>query len=186
MAEGMSGLDITAIRNDFPILKREINGRPLVYLDNALEARRAQGRLNGKEDLIEAIMEGAVLRVRPKAMTVAIIFAGLIPIMLGSGTGSEVMSRLAAPMVGGVLTDILFTLLVLPVLLFLGTRDPIVGDAATAAETAGEYPDIEITILDSGHLVAVEHRETVNAKLVEFLNKHGCLPTETSPENPVE
>jgi len=69
----------------------------------------------------------------------------------------------------------------MPVLLFLGTRDPIVGDAADAAETAGEYPDIEIIILDSGHILAVEHRETVNPKLVEFLNKHGCLPPPPSP-----
>jgi len=74
----------------------------------------------------------------------------------------------------------------MPVLLFLGTRDPIVGDAATAAETAGDYPDIEITILDSGHIVAVEHRETVNPKLVEFLKKHGCLPPQEPSGNSLE
>lgn len=62
----------------------------------------------------EAIREGAVLRVRPKAMTVAVIIAGLLPIMWGSGTGSEVMQRIAAPMVGGMITAPLLSLLVVP------------------------------------------------------------------------
>ncbi len=62
----------------------------------------------------EAIEEGAILRMRPKAMTVAVIFAGLLPIMLGSGTGSEVMQRIAAPMVGGMVTAPLLSLLVIP------------------------------------------------------------------------
>jgi len=74
----------------------------------------------------------------------------------------------------------------MPVLLFLGIRDPIVGDAAVAAETARQYPNIEIIILDSGHIVAVEHRDKVNAKLMEFLRGHDCLsappPLEESPK----
>ncbi|MGD8642680.1 MAG: efflux RND transporter permease subunit [Chromatiales bacterium] len=94
----------------------------LVYLDNALEARRAQGRLNGPEDLLEAIMEGAVLRVRPKAMTVAVIIGGLLPIMLSTGTGSEVMQPIAAPMVGGMITAPLLSLFVLPAIYLLWRR----------------------------------------------------------------
>jgi Cu(I)/Ag(I) efflux system membrane protein CusA/SilA len=86
----------------------------LIYLDHAIEKRRAAGRLSTERDLIEAIEEGAVLRVRPKAMTVAVIVAGLLPIMLGSGTGSEVMRRIAAPMVGGMITAPLLSMLVLP------------------------------------------------------------------------
>ena len=67
-----------------------------------------------ERDLIEAIEEGAVLRVRPKAMTVAVIVAGLLPIMLPSGTGSEIMRRIAAPMVGGMITAPLPSMLALP------------------------------------------------------------------------
>jgi Cu(I)/Ag(I) efflux system membrane protein CusA/SilA len=86
----------------------------LIYLDHAIEKRRATNRFTTERDLIEAIEEGAVLRVRPKAMTVAVIVAGLLPIMLGGGTGSEVMRRIAAPMVGGMITAPLLSMLVLP------------------------------------------------------------------------
>jgi copper/silver efflux system protein len=86
----------------------------LIYLDHAIEKRRTANKLTTERDLIEAIAEGAVLRVRPKAMTVAVIVAGLLPIMLGSGTGSEVMRRIAAPMVGGMITAPLLSMLVLP------------------------------------------------------------------------
>jgi Cu(I)/Ag(I) efflux system membrane protein CusA/SilA len=86
----------------------------LIYLDHAIERRRATDRFTTERDLIEAIEEGAVLRVRPKAMTVAVIVAGLLPIMLGNGTGSEVMRRIAAPMVGGMITAPLLSMLVLP------------------------------------------------------------------------
>jgi Cu(I)/Ag(I) efflux system membrane protein CusA/SilA len=64
--------------------------------------------------VLDAIREGAVLRVRPKAMTVAVILAGLIPIVWGSGTGSEVMSRIAAPMLGGMITAPLLSLFIIP------------------------------------------------------------------------
>jgi Cu(I)/Ag(I) efflux system membrane protein CusA/SilA len=86
----------------------------LVYLRNALNERLAAGRTLSKELIEEAIREGAVLRVRPKAMTVAVILAGLIPIMFGSGAGSEIMQRIAAPMVGGMVTAPLLSLFVIP------------------------------------------------------------------------
>jgi Cu(I)/Ag(I) efflux system membrane protein CusA/SilA len=90
----------------------------LIYLDHAWQAIRAQRLAEGSEptvaDLYEAIMEGAVERVRPKMMTVVAIMAGLLPIMWSSGTGSEVMSRIAAPMVGGMISSTVLTLGVIP------------------------------------------------------------------------
>jgi Cu(I)/Ag(I) efflux system membrane protein CusA/SilA len=90
----------------------------LIYLDHAWEAlkakRRAEGKTPSVADLYEAIMEGAVERVRPKMMTVVAIMAGLLPIMWGTGTGSEVMSRIAAPMVGGMISSTVLTLAVIP------------------------------------------------------------------------
>src|SRR5512133_2474029 len=90
----------------------------LIYLDHAWEAiktrRRASGREPGVADLYEAVMEGAVERVRPKMMTVVAIMAGLLPIMWGTGTGSEVMRRIAAPMVGGMISSTILTLAVIP------------------------------------------------------------------------
>ena len=86
----------------------------LIYLDHAIAKRRTADQFHTLADLIEAIEEGAVLRVRPKAMTVAVIIAGLLPIMFGGGTGSEVMRRIAAPMVGGMITAPMLSMLVLP------------------------------------------------------------------------
>ncbi|HEX7026206.1 MAG TPA: CusA/CzcA family heavy metal efflux RND transporter [Gammaproteobacteria bacterium] len=91
----------------------------LVYLNNAVNQRREADELNNAEDLKAAVMHGAVMRVRPKAMTVAVILAGLLPIMLGGGTGSEVMRRIAAPMVGGMISAPLLSLFVLPVAYYL-------------------------------------------------------------------
>ncbi|QNN46767.1 efflux RND transporter permease subunit [Thermomonas brevis] len=92
----------------------------LIYLDHALEARAAQRQAEGRpldaRDLREAIIEGAVDRVRPKMMTVVAIMAGLLPIMWSSGTGSEVMRRIAAPMVGGMVSSTILTLAVIPAL----------------------------------------------------------------------
>jgi len=85
----------------------------LLYLKHAWDARVAQGKIT-HADLLDAILDGAVLRVRPKAMTVAVILAGLLPIMFGSGTGSEVMQRIAAPMVGGMITAPLLSMFVIP------------------------------------------------------------------------
>ncbi|HEW98047.1 MAG TPA: efflux RND transporter permease subunit [Beggiatoa sp.] len=96
----------------------------LVYLDNTIREYQITDRLTNYKNLKAAIMEGAVLRVRPKAMTVAVIIAGLLPIMLGHGTGSEVMQRIAAPMVGGMITAPLLSLFVVPAvyLLWKGRR----------------------------------------------------------------
>ncbi|HRL78315.1 MAG TPA: efflux RND transporter permease subunit [Candidatus Accumulibacter phosphatis] len=90
----------------------------LIYLDDAWEAVKAKcreaGRTANVDDLYAAVMEGAVERVRPKMMTVVAIMAGLLPIMWGTGTGSEVMSRIAAPMVGGMISSTVLTLAVIP------------------------------------------------------------------------
>jgi copper/silver efflux system protein len=86
----------------------------LVYLRTAWKRRLDAGEPANAATLRSAIHEGAVLRVRPKAMTVAVILAGLLPIMFGTGTGSEVMQRIAAPMVGGMLSAPLLSMLVIP------------------------------------------------------------------------
>ncbi|WP_295643151.1 efflux RND transporter permease subunit, partial [uncultured Methylibium sp.] len=93
----------------------------LLYLKQAWDARVAAGK-TGEADLLDAIREGAVLRVRPKAMTVAVILAGLFPIMWGTGTGSEVMQRIAAPMVGGMITAPLLSMFVIPAAYLLMRR----------------------------------------------------------------
>ena len=90
----------------------------LIYLDHALEARRAlatsENRAFTRDDLTAAIMEGAVERVRPKMMTVVAIMAGLLPILWSHGTGSEVMQRIAVPMIGGMVSSTILTLVVIP------------------------------------------------------------------------
>ena len=93
----------------------------LLYLKQAWDKRLAQGKTE-TADLMDAIREGAVLRVRPKAMTVAVILAGLFPIMWGTGTGSEVMQRIAAPMVGGMITAPLLSMFVIPAAYLLMRR----------------------------------------------------------------
>ena len=90
----------------------------LIYLNQALDEvrvrREAEGRALTKQDLYDAIMEGAVERVRPKMMTVVAIMAGLLPIMWSTGTGSEIMQRIAVPMIGGMISSTLLTLIVIP------------------------------------------------------------------------
>jgi Cu(I)/Ag(I) efflux system membrane protein CusA/SilA len=90
----------------------------LIYLDHAWQDIKDECRLANRTptvaDLYAAVMEGAVERVRPKMMTVVAIMAGLLPIMWGTGTGSEVMSRIAAPMVGGMISSTVLTLAVIP------------------------------------------------------------------------
>ncbi len=83
----------------------------LIYLKHAWEGKTGNAT---EQDLLEAIRKGAVLRVRPKAMTVAVIISGLLPVLLGGGTGSEIMSRIASPMVGGMITAPLLSMLVIP------------------------------------------------------------------------
>ena len=94
----------------------------LIYLNNAIKDQRESEGLENINDLKKAIMHGAVMRVRPKAMTVAVIIAGLIPIMYGSGTGADVMQRIAAPMIGGMVTAPLLSLLVLPAIYLIWQR----------------------------------------------------------------
>ncbi|HLQ25083.1 MAG TPA: efflux RND transporter permease subunit [Acidiferrobacterales bacterium] len=91
----------------------------LIYLNQAIARYEKAGRLKTRQDLIQALTEGTVLRVRPIAMTVAVVIAGLLPIMLGGGTGSEVMQRIAAPMIGGMITAPLFSMLVVPAVYLL-------------------------------------------------------------------
>src|SRR5216117_2366089 len=92
----------------------EIGVVMLVYINQAIAIRIAEGELNNRSELIKGIVEGAALRMRPIAMTVAVIIARLLPIIWGSGTGSEVMRRLAAPMVGGMITAPLLSMFVIP------------------------------------------------------------------------
>ena len=88
----------------------------LLYLDVAYESMKRKKLMNTMGDLKEAIVDGAVKRIRPKVMTASVIIAGLIPIMWSTGTGSDVMKRIAAPMVGGVVTSVIMELLVYPVI----------------------------------------------------------------------
>jgi Cu(I)/Ag(I) efflux system membrane protein CusA/SilA len=90
----------------------------LLYLDHAWEKFRAAGRMNTLPDLLDAVREGAVQRIRPKVMTVCAILFGLLPIMWSPATqaGADVMKRIAAPMIGGVVTSALLELLIYPVI----------------------------------------------------------------------
>ncbi|HEY0834236.1 MAG TPA: efflux RND transporter permease subunit [Azospirillum sp.] len=110
----------------------------LVYLNLALERHRAEvaaeGRALTPEDVEAAVIEGALLRLRPKVMTVATIFAGLLPIMVGGGTGSEVMRRIAAPMVGGMASATALTLIVIPAVYLIWQRFRLRTQAAAEAE----------------------------------------------------
>ncbi|MBY0247468.1 MAG: CusA/CzcA family heavy metal efflux RND transporter [Nitrospiraceae bacterium] len=91
----------------------------VVYLDEAYERRVLEGRMATVHDLRDAILEGAVQRVRPKMMTVAAIMGGLLPIMWTTGTGADVMKRIAAPMIGGMVSSTVLTLVVIPALYML-------------------------------------------------------------------
>jgi Cu(I)/Ag(I) efflux system membrane protein CusA/SilA len=86
----------------------------LLYLDLAYDQWRKEGRMKTVDDLRDSIMHGAVKRIRPKIMTVSVILAGLIPIMFSHGTGADVMKRIAAPMVGGVITSTILELIIYP------------------------------------------------------------------------
>ena len=114
VASGVGFIALAGVSAEFGVIM-------LLYLKNAWDARRADGK-ESEADLLDAIREGAVLRVRPKAMTVAVIIAGLVPIMIGAGTGSEVMQRIAAPMVGGMVTAPLLSMFVVPVVYLLLRR----------------------------------------------------------------
>jgi len=107
IATGVGFIALAGVAAEFGVVM-------LIYLKQALAERCPDGKQPTLEDLLDAIREGAVLRVRPKAMTVAVILAGLVPIVWSSGTGSEVMSRIAAPMLGGMVTAPLLSLFVIP------------------------------------------------------------------------
>jgi copper/silver efflux system protein len=112
----------------------------LIYLDHALAAMRArraaqEGALT-RDDLERAIVAGAVERVRPKMMTVTAIMAGLLPILWNTGTGSEVMRRIAVPMVGGMVSSTILTLLVIPALYAIAKGWRLPRDAASSARSA--------------------------------------------------
>ena len=107
IATGVGFIALAGVAAEFGVVM-------LIYLKHALEERCPDGRRPTLPELLDAIREGAVLRVRPKAMTVAVILAGLVPIVWSSGTGSEVMSRIAAPMLGGMVTAPLLSLFVIP------------------------------------------------------------------------
>jgi Cu(I)/Ag(I) efflux system membrane protein CusA/SilA len=87
----------------------------IVYIDNAYERRKRAGKIRDLNDIIWAHMEGTVLRVRPKLMTVSTMLIGLVPLLWASGSGADVMKRIAAPMVGGLLTSAFLTLELIPV-----------------------------------------------------------------------
>jgi len=91
----------------------------LLYLDNSYERFRAEGRMRTKRDLWHAVHDGAVKRIRPKTMTVAAAFIGLVPLLWATGTGADVMRRLAAPMLGGLFTSFLMELLIYPVIFYI-------------------------------------------------------------------
>ena len=113
----------------------------LLYLDLAYTQWRQEGRLKNPADLKEAIMHGAVKRIRPKIMTVSVILAGLVPIMFSSGTGADVMKRIAAPMVGGVITSTILELLIYPAIFLLWKRR---GDWQT--RSLSDTTDTEVAI----------------------------------------
>jgi Cu(I)/Ag(I) efflux system membrane protein CusA/SilA len=104
----------------------------LLYLDLAYKERRAQGLMRSKADLREAIVHGAVKRLRPKFMTVAVMFMGLVPIMWSTGSGADVMKRIAAPMIGGIFTSFLMELIVYPAIYEIWKWHSEVKHAATA------------------------------------------------------
>ena len=86
----------------------------LLYLDIAYHEAQGKGKMKSWNDLREAIVEGAVKRLRPKVMTVGVMFLGLIPIMWATGAGADVMKRIAAPMIGGIFTSFILELVVYP------------------------------------------------------------------------
>jgi Cu(I)/Ag(I) efflux system membrane protein CusA/SilA len=107
VATGVGFIALAGVSAEFGVVM-------LLYLKQATAERQEHGLAMSEHVLDQAIRQGAVLRVRPKAMTVAVILAGLLPILFGSGTGSEVMSRIAAPMVGGMITAPLLSMFVIP------------------------------------------------------------------------
>ena len=130
VATGVGFIALAGVSAEFGVIM-------LLYLKNAWSERLDAENL-GEPALLDAIREGAVQRVRPKAMTVAVIVAGLLPILWGSGTGSEIMSRIAVPMVGGMITAPLLSLFVLPAAYLLMRRKQFRVLPQQATHRAGE------------------------------------------------
>jgi Cu(I)/Ag(I) efflux system membrane protein CusA/SilA len=112
VATGVGFIALAGVSAEFGVVM-------MIYLKHALADRPVDPDWT---EVADAVREGALLRVRPKAMTVAVILAGLIPILIGTGTGSEVMSRIAAPMVGGMITAPLLSMLIIPAAYLLMRR----------------------------------------------------------------
>ena len=110
----------------------------LIYLDEAYHLRRQAGVMRGAQDVAAAVVEGAVERLRPKLMTVVAIMAGLAPILWGHGTGADVMKRIAAPMVGGMVTSTMLTLIVIPAIYYLWRRWQVRRERAERNAPVGE------------------------------------------------
>jgi Cu(I)/Ag(I) efflux system membrane protein CusA/SilA len=108
----------------------------LLFLDLSHDEFKKRGKLNTEHDLVEAIVHGAVKRVRPKAMTVAAAMLGLLPIMWSIGTGADLMKRIAAPMVGGLVTSFIMELLVYPAIYFLWRKRELPGARPREHEAA--------------------------------------------------
>jgi copper/silver efflux system protein len=115
----------------------------LLFLDLSYDEAKRGGRLRTPGDLVEAIIHGAVKRVRPKAMTVFAAFIGLLPIMWSTGIGADLMKRIAAPMVGGLVTSFILELLVYPAVFYLWRRKGLAdGPPMIPAEAAGAAPPL--------------------------------------------
>ena len=142
VATGVGFIALAGVAAEFGVVM-------LLYLKHALEERLATGAASTRALVDDAIRHGAVQRVRPKAMTVAVILAGLLPIVWGSGTGSEIMSRIAAPMLGGMVTAPLLSLFIVPAVYAL-LRRPSKG-AGQAGETARRPAATGAVRGESGH-----------------------------------
>jgi Cu(I)/Ag(I) efflux system membrane protein CusA/SilA len=104
----------------------------LLFLDLSHDEYKAKGLLRTRSDLVEAIVHGAVKRVRPKAMTVFAAMLGLLPIMWSTGTGADLMKRIAAPMIGGLVTSFAMELLVYPAVYFLWKKREVADEPGSA------------------------------------------------------
>ncbi|MEW8508069.1 MAG: efflux RND transporter permease subunit [Candidatus Thiodiazotropha sp.] len=118
VAVGVGFIALAGIAAEFGVVM-------LIYINSAIARYEEAGLLRKRQDLKAAILEGAVLRVRPKAMTVLVVVFGLMPIMLSDGAGSEVMQRIAAPVIGGMLTAPVLSLFIIPALVFLSKRETL-------------------------------------------------------------
>jgi Cu(I)/Ag(I) efflux system membrane protein CusA/SilA len=116
----------------------------LLYLDNSFQRFKALGQMRGPRDLWRAVHDGAVMRIRPKAMTVATAFIGLVPLLWATGSGADVMRRLAAPMIGGLASSFAMELLIYPVIFFIAKSWVLRGEWKLAEAKATPEPGREV------------------------------------------